>query len=134
MPASRQSGVDLSNNRIATVESGPSLHRDSQYFETDHLLDNLQGRTFRGGFVTLISQAVKMLLQVLSAAVLGRLLLPRDFGLLAMVMSVTAFIGMFKDLGLSNATVQRPKNSHWQFSGLLWIHCTFILDVALVVA
>src|SRR5437764_17254 len=134
MTASRQSGVDLRNNRISTVESGPSVYRDSPYFETDHLLDNLQGRTFRGGFVTLISQAVKVLLQVLSAAVLGRLLLPRDFGLLAMVMSVTAFIGMFKDLGLSNATVQRPKITHGQVSGLFWINCALSLGVALVVA
>ena len=134
MTASRQSGVDLRNNRIATVESGPSVYRDSPYFETDHLLDNLQGRTFRGGFVTLISQAVKMLLQVLSAAILGRLLLPRDFGLLAMVMSVTAFIGMFKDLGLSNATVQRPQITHGQVSGLFWINCALSAGVALVVA
>jgi O-antigen/teichoic acid export membrane protein len=134
MTASRQPVVDLKNNRIATVESGPSVHRDSPYFETDHLLDNLQGRTFRGGFVTLISKAVKMLLQVLSAAVLGRLLLPRDFGLLAMVMSVTALIGMFKDLGLSNATVQHPQITHGQVSGLFWINCALSAGVALVVA
>src|SRR5438045_5419294 len=134
MTASRQSGANLKENKIASVESGPLAYRDTRYFETDHLLDNLQGRTFRGGFLTLISQAVKVLLQVLSAAVLGRLLLPRDFGLLAMVMSVTAFIGMFKDLGLSNATVQRPKITHGQVSGLFWINCALSLGVALVVA
>src|SRR5207302_2345223 len=116
------------------MQSGPFGYRHFRYFETDHLLDNLQGRAFRGGLVTLISQAVKVLLQVLSAAVLGRLLLPRDFGLLAMVMSVTAFIGMFKDLGLSNATVQRPKITHGQVSGLFWINCTLSHAVALVVA
>src|SRR5438045_8114255 len=134
MTAFRQSGVDLRENQMAPVESGPLAYRDSQYFETDHLLDNLQGRTFRGGFVTLISQAVKMVLQVLSVAVLGRLLLPRDFGLLAMVMSVTAFIGRFKDLGLSNATVQRPKITHGQVSGLFWINCALSAAVALIVA
>jgi O-antigen/teichoic acid export membrane protein len=134
MTAFRQSGVGLSENKIAVAESGPLAYRDSQYFETDHLLENLQGRTFRGGFLTLISQAVKAVLQVLSAAVLGRLLLPRDFGLLAMVMSVTAFIGMFKDLGLSNAIVQQPKITHGQVSGLFWINCALGLGVALVVA
>ncbi len=134
MAAFRQSGLGLRANKIAAVESGLLAYRGSQYFETDHLLDNLLGRTFRGGFLTLISQAVKMVLQVLSAAVLGRLLLPRDFGLLAMVMSVTAFIGMFKDLGLSNATVQRPKITHAQVSGLFWINCALSVGVALVVA
>jgi len=134
MTASGQSGVDLKNNRIAMVEIEPSVGRNSQYFETDHLLDNLQRRTFRGGFLILVSQGVKTVLQVLSAAVLSRLLLPRDFGLLAMVMSVTAFIGMFKDLGLSNATVQRPHITHGQVSGLFWINCALSLGVAVVVA
>jgi PST family polysaccharide transporter len=130
----RQSGVGLKENKAAPIESGRLAYRDSEYFETGHLLENLQGRTFRGGFLVLISQAVKTVLQVLSAAVLGRLLLPRDFGLLAMVTSITAFIGMFKDLGLSNATVQRPKITHGQVSGLFWINCALSLGVALVVA
>lgn len=134
MTALRHSGVDLKKNNIVTVESGPFVDRDIQYFETDHLLDNLQGRAFRGGLITLISQAVKLVLQLLSAAVLGRLLLPRDFGLLAMVMSVTGFIGMFKDLGLSNATIQRPKITHGQVSGLFWINCALSAGVTLVVA
>src|SRR5437868_14035455 len=134
MTAFRQSGVGLRENKTAAMESGPSAHHDSQYFKTDHLLDNLHRQTFRGGFLVLTSQGVKTILQVLSAAVLGRLLLPRDFGLLAMVMSVSAFIGMFKDLGLSNATVQRPKITHGQVSGLFWINCALSLGVALVVA
>ena len=130
----RQPGVDLRENKTAAMKSGPSAHYDSQYFKTDHLLDNLHRRTFRGGFLVLSSQGVKTILQVLSAAVLGRLLLPRDFGLLAMVMSITAFIGMFKDLGLSNATVQRPTITHGQVSGLFWINCALSVGVALVVA
>src|SRR5437870_2943847 len=133
MTAFRHPGVDVKNNEIATIESGPFVDRDIQYFETDHLLDNLQGRAFRGGLITLISQAIKLVLQLLSAAVLGRLLLPRDFGLLAMVMSVTGFIGMFKDLGLSNATIQRPEITHGQVSALFWINCVLSLGVTLVV-
>jgi hypothetical protein len=39
---------------------------------------------------------------------MARLLRPQDFGLVAMVTSITSFVGLFKDLGLSNATVQRP--------------------------
>ena len=116
------------------MQSGPFGYRHFRYFETDHLLDNLQGRAFRGGLVTLISQGVKLLLAVLSAAVLGRLLLPRDFGLLAMVTSVTGFIATFKDLGLSGATIQRPQITHGQVSALFWINCALSLGVTLVVA
>ena len=35
--------------------------------------------------------------------------MPRDFGLVAMVMTVTNFLRVFKDAGLSIATVQRER-------------------------
>jgi len=38
--------------------------------------------------------------------VLARLLTPEEFGLIAMVTAVTGFVMMFKDMGLSMATVQ----------------------------
>ena len=46
--------------------------------------------------------------------VLARLLTPGDFGLIAMVTSVTGFLRVFKDLGLSTATVQRENINHAQ--------------------
>jgi len=126
--------VNLTKSNIATEQSPPQVDRKIGYFDTDHLLDNLQGRAFRGGLVTLVGQAIRMVLQLLSAAILGRLLLPRDFGLLAMVASVTGFIGMFKDLGLSNATIQRGQITHNQVSALFWINCALSVGVTFVVA
>src|SRR5439155_1351766 len=72
-----------------------------QYFQTEHLKKDLQARSFRGGVVTLGAQGAKFALGLLSTAILARLLRPQDFGLVAMVTSITAFIGLFKDLGLS---------------------------------
>jgi O-antigen/teichoic acid export membrane protein len=134
MSASSPSDVNLTNGKIAAEQSGPLLNKNNRYFETDHLLDNLHGRAFHGGLVTLMGQAVRLLLQVVSAAVLGRLLLPRDFGLLAMVASLTGFIGMFKDLGLSNATIQRAQITHGQISALFWINSALSMGVTIVVA
>lgn len=134
MSASSPLGVNLAKSKIASGEGDRLPGRETGYFETDHLLDNLHGRAFRGGLVTLIGQAARLVLQVLSAAVLGRLLLPRDFGLLAMVASVTGFVGMFKDLGLSNATIQRPQITHGQISALFWINCALGVGVTLLVA
>jgi PST family polysaccharide transporter len=37
---------------------------------------------------------------------LARLLTPADFGLIAMVTVITGFVEMFKDAGLSMATIQ----------------------------
>ena len=104
-----------------------------QYFQTEHLKKDLQARSFRGGVVTLGAQGAKFALGLLSTAILARLLRPQDFGLVAMVTSITAFIGLFKDLGLSNATVQRLHITHEQISFLFWINVVLSLATTLLV-
>ena len=91
-------------------------------FCTDHLMENLEHRSLRGGALTMIGQAAKLCLQVGSTAALARLLTPGDFGLVAMVATFTNFINLFKDLGLSLATVQRATITHNQVSALFWIN------------
>lgn len=128
------SRVDLTEPEIVSAPGPVMADRYRRFLDTDRLLGNVQHRAFRGGLVTLLAQAIKFLLQVTSAAVLGRLLLPRDFGLIAMVASVTNFIDLFKDLGLSNATIQRAEVTHGQVSALFWINCALGLGATLVVA
>ena len=53
---------------------------------------------------------------------LARLLTPADFGLVAMVSTVTGLGQAFADLGLSEATIQRKEISHNQVSALFWIN------------
>ena len=105
----------------------------AQYFQTEHLKKDVHARSFRGGVVTLGAQAAKLALGLLSTAILARLLRPQDFGLVAMVTSITAFIGLFKDLGLSNATVQRLHITHEQISFLFWINVALSLAATLFV-
>ncbi|HEV2318252.1 MAG TPA: oligosaccharide flippase family protein, partial [Verrucomicrobiae bacterium] len=47
---------------------------------------------------------------------------PRDFGLLAMVFTVISVLQVFKDAGLSMATVQREGITHAQVSNLFWVN------------
>ena len=82
-----------------------------QYFSTDHLMDSIGGRTARGGLVTFVSHGLKFAVSILATAVLARLLTPKDYGLIGMVAVVTGFVSMFKDLGLSLATVQTTEIS-----------------------
>jgi O-antigen/teichoic acid export membrane protein len=91
-------------------------------FSTDHLLRDLQGRSVRGGAITVAAQATKFVVQMASTFVLARLLTPQDFGLMAMVAVFTGFVALFKDLGLSAATVQRDRITHQQVSTLFWIN------------
>ena len=64
----------------------------------------------RGSLVTGVSQVVKIGLQFLSVIVLARLLVPEDFGLVAAVGPIVAFVALFQNLGLQQAIVQRARN------------------------
>jgi PST family polysaccharide transporter len=66
--------------------------------------------------------------------ILARLLTPRDFGLVAMVTTVTSFLRVFKDAGLSIATVQRERITHAQVSNLFWINIAVSTLSTLIVA
>ena len=85
--------------------------------------------------VTIGSQGAKFALQMGSTVVLARLLTPQDFGLIAMVIAITSFAMILKDMGLSMATVQKADINHSQISTLFWINVAVgILIAAVVVA
>lgn len=106
----------------------------SEYFSTEHLTSDLKGRSVRGGALTLASQGARFFMRMGSAIVLARLLTPRDYGLIAMVTAVTGFVELFKDLGLSMATVQRERIEHAQISTLFWINVALGVGVMLIVS
>jgi O-antigen/teichoic acid export membrane protein len=118
-------------NRSAKAEDEG---RNEEHFKTDHLLPNLKRHTISSGAVTISAQGAKFLLNVASTMILARLLLPRDFGLVAMVTTVTGFLRVFKDAGLSVATVQRERITHAQVSNLFWINVAVSLLSSLIVA
>jgi O-antigen/teichoic acid export membrane protein len=104
------------------------------HFSTAHLIPRLAQRSARGGVVTVSAQALKFILHMGSTMVLARLLTPTDFGLLAMVAFFTGIIGLFADLGLSAATVQRGEIRHSQVSTLFWLNVAFSLVLMLLAA
>jgi len=60
---------------------------------------------------------------------MARLLSPADYGLIGMVVFFTGFVAMFKDLGLSIATIQRSEVTSDQISNLFWVNV--VLSVVL---
>ncbi|MBM9612702.1 lipopolysaccharide biosynthesis protein [Desulfobulbus rhabdoformis] len=104
------------------------------HFDTSHLLEDLKGRTVRGGVATFGAQVASFILNLGSTVILARMLTPADFGLVAMVTAVTGFVAMFKDAGLSMATVQQDVVTHEQVSTLFWINVLLSVLVMLVVA
>jgi PST family polysaccharide transporter len=83
---------------------------------------DLNVRAARGGSVMLLSQGCKFVLLFAAQIVLARLLSPEDFGLVAVVTSITTFFSLFSDLGLPMATIQRHEINHEQVSLLFWIN------------
>ena len=106
----------------------------NNFFDTEYLKADLKGRSVRGGAVTMAAQGVRFVLGMGSTVVLARLLTPQDFGLIAMVTAVTGFVMMFKDMGLSMATVQRAEINHNQISTLFWINVVLSIGVMVVTA
>lgn len=88
----------------------------------------------RGGVATLGAQGYGLILSMGSTAILARLLTPADFGLVAMVTALTGILAMFKDAGLSMATVQQDQITHDQVSVLFWINVALSFGLALIVA
>jgi O-antigen/teichoic acid export membrane protein len=86
------------------------------------MLDDLKGKTIRGGLARLGAQGASFLLRVSSLMVLARLLSPKDFGLVGMVTAFTGVLTLFRDFGLSSAAVQRTTVTEEQISTLFWIN------------
>ena len=88
-------------------------------------MKNLKEKTLRGGVARLCSLGADFLLRLLSVMILARLLAPKDFGLVGMVTAFTGVLSLFRDFGLSAATIQRETVTDEQISTLFWINLAF---------
>ena len=108
--------------KIKKLESEPQLLKSSATDSGDEGIKDLNRKSVRGGAVTMASQAASIVIQLISTVVLARLLSPEDYGIIAMVLAVTTFAGLFRDLGLSAAAIQKKKLTRAQQSNLFWIN------------
>ncbi len=69
-----------------------------------------------------LAVAARIIIHFGSLAILARILVPEDFGLMAMATVVTAFVQIFGDSGLSNAIVHRQNARREQLSSLYWLN------------
>jgi PST family polysaccharide transporter len=106
----------------------------AKHFATEHLRSDLKGRSVRSGLITLISASTGFVISMTATAILARLLDPGDFGLIGMVSVIVSFIILFKDMGLSMATVQQEHITHDQVSTLFWINVGISCIIAAITA
>ncbi|MEM1428899.1 MAG: lipopolysaccharide biosynthesis protein [Pseudomonadota bacterium] len=93
-----------------------------------------RGTVMRGSFHTALSQVVTVGCQIGSVLILSRLLTARDFGLIAMIGPIIAFLSMFKEMGLLQAVIQKRDLTYGQLNALFWINIgvSLLLTVLLV--
>src|SRR5438876_7364922 len=91
-------------------------------FDLEPLQNGLRLKSIHGGLTAMTAEGLSLLMRLASTSVLARVLLPEHFGLISMVTALTVVAERFKDLGLSDSTVQRTKITHGQVSNLFWIN------------
>ena len=74
----------------------------------------------RGAGVTVFSGAMGVAIQIVAAVTLGRLLTPRDFGLVTMVTTVSLLLMNVAGNGFTDAMIQRKTIDHQLASNLFW--------------
>lgn len=78
------------------------------------------------------SQTIKVFLQILGMVVFSRILSPADFGLFAMSATIINFLILFKDSGLTSATIQQKDLAQRQMSTLFWLNVLIGLGLAII--
>jgi O-antigen/teichoic acid export membrane protein len=103
----------------------------SDIFSNDFQTQELRHTVVKGSLALVLSQGISFGLSMANTLVLARLLTPLDFGIIGMVTVVINFIGLFKDAGLSTATVQNNVIDSKQISTLFWINAGISIFLAI---
>lgn len=83
---------------------------------------------------TTFSSLGRAALQFAQIAILARLLTPADFGLIALVIAIMAFLQIFADAGISNAIIHYQDIAQEQLSSLYWLNVSVSVFLAFTLA
>jgi O-antigen/teichoic acid export membrane protein len=95
-------------------------------------MKDLKERALRGGLAKMCAQGANYVVRIGTLAIMARLLNPKDFGLVGMVTAFTGVLSLFRDFGLSAATVQQIDVTEEQISTLFWINVLVGIFLTLV--
>lgn len=94
--------------------------------------NSLRGRAARGGAITLLTQLLRVAIQLGGMIILARLIAPQYFGLIAMVLAIAGIAEIFRDFGLSQSALRRTDLTHQQRSNLFWLNTLLGLILGLL--
>lgn len=93
---------------------------------------NLKEKTIRGLTWSGIAQASKQFSQFIITAILARLLMPADFGLIGMATVFTGFVTIFANMGISSALIQKQDIREEHLSSAFWLNVAVGLLLSLL--
>lgn len=97
------------------------MAKSDRHFETADLQNNLNRRSLQSGAVAMAAQPIKLVIGIGGTMVLARLLVPADYGLLAMAQPVLSIVDSLSNMGLETATIQRQEFDREQASAIFWL-------------
>ncbi|MEX0801341.1 MAG: MOP flippase family protein [Dehalococcoidia bacterium] len=95
---------------------------------------NLKQQTVAGVIWSAGARIVYQALQFVVTVVLARLLVPEDFGLIAMIAVFTGFASIFVDFGLAAAIIQRKEVEERHLSSAFWLNVAAGIALTAIVA
>lgn len=84
-------------------------------------MDDLRSKAVKGVLFLGAGKSAGKLISFINTLILARILLPADYGLMAMAMVVTGFISFFNEIGLGSAIIQRPELTARQLNGCFYV-------------
>lgn len=73
---------------------------------------------------TASARIAKLILQFIVSVILARLLTPKDFGLIGMIVVFTGFAALFSEMGFGAALIQRKVIEERHLSSIFWLNIT----------
>lgn len=96
--------------------------------------DGLDRHVIRGGALAVGAQAGRTVVQIGFTAILARLLVPEDFGLIAIAAGIVGIGSVIAELGLTMVTIQRREIDDELSSGFFYANLLAGVAVALAIA
>jgi O-antigen/teichoic acid export membrane protein len=81
---------------------------------------SLRGRAVRGGVFSISSQIIRFVVQTVTTLILAAHLAPNAFGVVAIAVSIQAFLAVLRDSGLPNALIQKADATELHYCSLFW--------------
>src|SRR3954453_18448553 len=108
------------------------LCRRASITMTEGTLDAIRSGMSRGVAWMLFQKLAERLLSLVSVSILARLLVPSDFGLVALAVSTLALLEVFGALGLDIALIRQPNANRAHFDAAWTFNVLFGCAIALL--